>query len=645
MKKVFLFTSLFFIPFLASAQVDRRNAEQIKQLPREMKENRKNINSGPAPIDLYKIISVNNDTTTVDTSLTIYEDYSFNYLRKDNFELLPFPNVGQTYNRLAYDFSEREAIFPLFGAQARHYNFMEVDDIYYYHVPTPFTELLYKTVLEQGQLLDALFTVNISPNFNFSIAYKGLRSLGRYQHMLTSTGNFRFTTSYNTASNRYHLKAHFVSQDLLNEENGGLTSQSLRQYIDKLPEFDDRSRLEVNFEDAQSTLKGKRFYLEHSFDLYKVADSAVTRGIALGHKLDVGSKDFLFQQANANNLFGPSFENTAIKDKTELDYFYNELFVEFSSGSLGKLRGSAGYKHYTYGYNSVVDLETQFVPSKLTGEVVSAGGSYQNKIGKFDFNSKAQINLTGDFEGYNLEADLAFLLGETNGISVGATANSSAPAFNFLLNQSDYINYNWLHQYENEKTQALNFKLLAPKLVNLKGEVSRVESIAYFGINDEDLVKPFQANEDVNYARMLASREFKVGKFALNNTFLYQRVFNGEDILHVPDFITRNTLYFSDYWFQRALFLQTGLTFNYFSGYNMNGYDPVLAEFYVQNNMKMEGFPTVDFFFNGKIRTARIFVKLEHVDALINGNNNFSAPLYPYRDFALRFGLVWNFFM
>ena len=66
---------------------------------------------------------------------------------------------------------------PSFGAHAKHFNYMEVDDINYYHVPTPLTELLYKSGFEQGHLLDALFTVNTSKQFNFSIAYKGMRSL------------------------------------------------------------------------------------------------------------------------------------------------------------------------------------------------------------------------------------------------------------------------------------------------------------------------------------------------------------------------------------------------------------------------------------------------------------------------------------
>ena len=77
-------------------------------------------------------------------------------------------------------------------------------------------ELYFKTTFEQGQQIDAFFTVNTSPRLNLSIAYKGVRSLGKYQHALTSTGNFRATASYRTKNERYSVKTHFVSQDLNN---------------------------------------------------------------------------------------------------------------------------------------------------------------------------------------------------------------------------------------------------------------------------------------------------------------------------------------------------------------------------------------------------------------------------------------------
>ena len=229
-------TLLFFFFIVSTpmmfAQDQKNNSDQIlqdsvRQAKVKIKENDKALGSGKkALIKDYVVVSQLGDSTNIDTTLSIKKDYKFNYLRKDNFNLISFANIGQTYNTLSYDLSS-VSMLPSFGARARHFNYMEVEDIGYYHVPTPLTELFYKTAFQQGQVLDALFTVNTSKQFNFSIAYKGLRSIGNYRNALTSTGNFRFTTNYRSKTEKYRLKTHIVLQDLLNQENGGLQDQDV----------------------------------------------------------------------------------------------------------------------------------------------------------------------------------------------------------------------------------------------------------------------------------------------------------------------------------------------------------------------------------------------------------------------------------
>ena len=129
------------------------------------------------------------------------------------------------------------------------------------------------------------------------------------------------------------------------------------------------------------------------------------------------------------------------------------------------------------------------------------------------------------------------------------------------------------------------------------------------------------------------------------STILYQKVSSGDQVFRVPQFITRQSLFYQDHWFKKALFVQTGVTGKYFSGYFANGYDPVLSDFFVQDNTKIDGFASFDVFFNAKIRQARVFLTAENAETILFGNNNFSAPSHPYRDFVVRFGLVWNFFL
>jgi len=591
-------------------------------------------------ISAYKIINIKGDSTFVDTSLTIQKDYKFNYLRKDNFELLAFNNIGQSYNSLAYNL-KGEDLIPEFGARARHFNFMEARDIMYYEVPTPLTEIYFKTVPEQGQNLDAFFTVNTSERINFSLAYKGLRSLGKYQNSLTSTGNFRATLSYNTLNERYRLKTHFVAQDLLNRENGGLSELALQQYISKEPEFEDRSLLEVKFENAENVLFGKRFYLDQEFDIVNGEQNKVT----IRNILDFSDKKYIFRQDSPVEYFGKSFRNSNLQDNVKLRNITNVASISFQNLILGKLTGKAGISHFNYGYNSLLFLEEQDITNRFVGENYSLGGEYSNQFGPLKLYGDAMLNLAGDYSGHYFTAGVGYQLNKDSYFSAGINSNERAPNFNFLLYQSDYLNYNWQNDFKNQSARSLNVKLSSKKWLNVDASFSQIDKYTYFSKNQNDAVKPFQFGGTVNYFKLKASREFRLGKFALDNTLMFQNVSNGQEVFNVPELVSRNTFYYGDHWFKKALFMQTGLTLNYFTSYQMNGYDPVLAEFYVQNLQEFGGFPVVDFFFNAKIRQTRIFFKLEHLNSLIDGNNNFTAPDYPYRDFLVRFGLVWNFFL
>lgn len=651
------FLLIFFLFF--SAQIF--NAQELKPIKKNLDDRgviddsttvsrtsttNKDIKDEKASIEMYKIISYDRDTTFVDTTLTILKEYKFNYLRKDNFELIAFSNIGQTYNTLSYDFQTINAI-PLFGARARHFNYMEIEDVNYYQVPTPLTELMYKTAFEQGQLLDAFFTTNISKQFNFSIAYKGLRSLGKYQHILTSTGNFRFTTNYTTKNDRYQARAHIFMQDMLNQENGGLTDEGIRNFESGEEEFLDRSVFDPNFENAENILRGKRFHLEHQYNIVQKRDSTNSNNLSIGNVISLEDKYYQYDQTTASEFIGDSFQSTSLRDRVTLENFYNRFFLNYKNDIAGDLTFNVDYNNYNYGYNSLVILNDQTIINRLKGSIVTLGGIYKNKIGQFDVKGELGINISGEFEGNFLNAQASYRL--TDDISVKGTFNTSsrAPNYNWLLYQSDYVSYNWdkSTSYDNISTQQLAFELKSEKLANITFDYSTITNYAFFAKDEFNNVKPFQSSATINYMRLKVGKEFKYGKFALDNTVMYQQVLNGDNIINVPQVITRNTLYFADHLFKKALFLQTGVILNYFTTYNMNAYDPLLAEFYVQNETELGNFPRLDFFINAKIRQTRIYLKAEHFNSSFTGYNYYSAPTYPYRDFTVRFGLVWNFFL
>ncbi|NER18678.1 putative porin [Spongiivirga citrea] len=601
-------------------------------------------------IDLYQVISHGRDTTQIDTTLSIQKEYKYNYLRKDNFELLRFSNIGQTYNRLGYSFKQKR-LYPEYGIKAKHFPYKELDDINYYRVPTPVTDILFKTTMEQGQLLETMITVNPAPNFNISLAYKGLRSLGKYQNILSSNGNFIITSNYNTSNDRYNMRWHIAAQDITNQENGGASNLE-EEFTSGDDEFKDRSLVQVQFQDAENRLDGKRYFLDHDFSIFRKNDSLRRYNLKLGHVFNYETKSYRFEKnSSTDNFFGTAFVSGSVDDRSKLRAMNNQLYLSYDSKLTGELKFNSTYYNYNYIHGSTFISDGLTIPNNLKGSTVGAGGSWKHRIGQFDIGASLETIIAGDLEGNSLNANTGFQFSEDLSVKAEIQSASKAPDFNFIMYQSDYTKYNWFNDFDNVKTQTAQFNIKSKKWFDLNLSYSIIDNYAYFGketlpegSTDFAQAQPLQFTNTINYLKATLEHEISWRGFALHNTVQYQNVTQDSQVINVPEIVTRNTFYYSGFLFKKAMYFQTGVTLKYFTEYNADEYSPLLGEFYTQNQTKIGNFPVLDFFFNAKVRQTRIYLKAEHFNSSFTGYNFLSAPNYPYRDFIVRFGLVWNFF-
>jgi hypothetical protein len=604
----------------------------------------------------YKIISFQRDTTYLDTTLTINKEYKYNYIRTDDFELMPFGNIGQTYNTLGYNF-DRVTLYPKIGARGKHYNYWDTQDINYYRVPTPMTDILFKTTLEQGQLLDAMLTFNTSPRLNFSLGYKGHRSLGKYSFEQIQSGNFTTTTNYISKNNRYTLRAHMAAQDIKSEENGGLVNKEL-QFESGDPDFINRPRVEVRFDDANNVVLGKRYYMDHQYKLVRrLQDSTILEktALTLGHMFNYETKFYQYLQESASSYYGGALLG-AINDKSTLKTLHNQINLTLYNRTLGSLTGAVDVYNYNYFFNSVfTTVDGDRIQNQLKGTEISLGGTYKKTIKGFSLEGSLKYTLSGELTGNIFDASAGYVFTPDTRVEAKIHSSSRMPNFNFLLYQSEYLNYNWQNTsvFDKERVNSLEFNVHSKKWGQLRAQYSLLDNYTYFGLDSSATIeagqenaniKPLQEAEGISHLKVKYMKELRFGKFALNNTIMYQNVGQDKNVINVPQLVTRNSLYLSSDVFDKAMFLQTGVTFKYFTAYNMNAYNPVLAEFFVQNREELVGFPMLDIFINAKVRQTRIFLKAEHVNSSFTGYNFYAAPNYPYRDFVIRFGLVWNFF-
>ena len=72
----------------------------------------------------------------------------------------------------------------------------------------------------------------------------------------------------------------------------------------------------------------------------------------------------------------------------------------------------------------------------------------------------------------------------------------------------------------NIETKQLGFQLKSKKLVDVTLDYTTINNYTFFDKTDlnNSLLKPNQFAEAINYFRLKLSKEFRYGKFALNNT-------------------------------------------------------------------------------------------------------------------------------
>ncbi|RZK71003.1 MAG: hypothetical protein EOO92_20730, partial [Pedobacter sp.] len=502
-----------------SEQIRSQNQDSVRTARPLRKDAQKVAADTIATIDMYKIITLDRDTTFVDTSLTIQKDYRANYLRKDNFGLLPFSNEGQTYNILDYSLVKFNP-FPEFGFKAKHFAYMEVDDINYYNVATPFTDLFYRSVIQQGQIMDAFITVNTSENLNFAVGYKGLRSLGKYINQLSSNGNFRFITSYNTTNKRYQLKLHFAAQDFSNQENGGITDTS--QFESGEEPYTQRERLDVYFRDATSLLKGNRYFVDHTFRLSKDNPNS----IVIHHQFNYENKFFEFSQPTVSDRFGDAY-TSSINNKTRYNKMYNKVGAAYSNKTVGDLEFYVEDFNYNYYYKSIIlDNDGSIaVPNSLNDRINTYGARYSYQKGKWKGSVFFSNSITNQSLA-NIEASARYIFDDLNQVSFRYQNMNKLPDLNYRLYQSDYVNYNWSRDFNNEKTNNIEVEAQT-QWVTASAQYSILNDHLYFKDTNTSfvegevtplLVKPFQNATTINYLSLKLSKEFRYGKFALDNT-------------------------------------------------------------------------------------------------------------------------------
>ena len=584
-------------------------------------------------IEKLKKFNINNDTILLDTTLNINKFYEFNFRRKDNFELIKPNNVGQPYNNLSYVIDESN--YPIIGYSANKTQLQTSDDIYFYDVAYPMTELLFKTVFSQGQLTDVLFTTNVNRKLNFSLGFKALRSLGKYQNSLSGSKNFTFTYNYN--SKKFSSKSFYLSQKLEKHESGGLSLISINDFESKDPVFNERSKLKVKFEDAVNVYFQRDFYSHNKF---KISDNK--KNLSLNHTLHYVTVNNSYNQSPINNYYGGLIGGiTTVDDKFKFRSINNKISFDISNIIFDF--AEIGFINFNYEY---FNLNSGNEKIKENSNLFSIKLSKNFEILDLDFDLQKKIS--GDRIGDRLNIVLKPAKKFNLDLNLKLSSVKSHPGLIYDNYYSGFSGVNWTNRNDLVNTSSIFINYINKKFGQFSLSGALINNYVYVSTENSDIESYIpqinQAEFDIKLFKLKYVKNFIFGKFSMNNSFLIQDVDQNDNILNIPDFVYRNSFFISEKIFKNVLEIQSGFNFKIFSKFFINEYNPVISTFHIQDKRKIGGFPIVDFFLNAKIRQTRLFFIFEHINSSFSENNFFTTPSMPYRDSNFRFGLNWSLF-
>jgi hypothetical protein len=160
---------------------------------------------------------------------------------------------------------------------------------------------------------------------------------------------------------------------------------------------------------------------------------------------------------------------------------------------------------------------------------------------------------------------------------------------------------------------------------------------------------PVQLNSMQSIIQIAGRFHFNLKKFQINQQLVYQELNDGlKNAIQLPEILSKTSLYYQNYAFKKATFIQIGIDAFYTTSYFAGDYNPALLTF-TTGDKSVGAYPTLDFFINAEVKTARIFFKMEHFNQDLIAANNFqnymfASPYHPIAPRRFRLGFTWKFY-
>lgn len=641
--KQLLFSLLLFFSCQVSAQIKKSDTVKIAKDTLIIDSGKKDsLKIFKPTINDYLYQTQYAEKKVFDTVLTADKTYIFSqYNNKDNFGRVQPANIGAGFNPLVFEVNPEQNLSLL--PTGKSFGILGVNDIKYYDVKTPTATFIYHTAMKNGAALNSTYTQNIGKNFNFAVEYFGLRSQGFYRNSLASNNNTLFSGHFVSNNKRYEFFAHYLHQNVNNQESGGILADNL--FMNGDPDSKNRRNMQVNLDGSSSQYGYRRYYLTQQYSPFDSEKFPFRIRHTISHQ---GNKYYYNQNSLENYWYEEDTElypNFGLGTKKYSKDFSNTLSLVFDKETF-KFDAGVRYQMIKFGMTDASQVTPLTYPSEIKENRIGALGNLEIKLfDKVELKSFLEFSKGSQFGSYlKTTNNLRFEPIKDYFVDAKVNFQSVYPSFNYLLNTSVYKRFNYyLPDAKNQSIMEIGGS------VNLKWFKSsvfvnyfRVDNYTYLDANSQ----PQQSPNSMNISQIGGDATFSYGNFHLNARLQFQKALTEENLYPMPNFIGRANLYYQDKFFSKAAELQMGIKAYYFTKFASRDFLPIVNEYILPNSSSFSigGQPMFDLYVNMKVKKMLFFVEGQQISTLISHNKAYAMPHYPTYDFRLNIGIVWYMF-
>lgn len=568
--------------------------------------------------------------------------HRYNTTEKQSVPYYNLGNFGTAYYPLM--FYREHGIGFRHGFDAFDLFFTKAENIRYYQTLTPYSKLDFVFGGKEEIVGGAEFYINAKPNLNLGFDFHRNNFKGRNQHQQSIHNNFAVNQWFRSKNNRYDLKAAFQYNGIKNQENGGwadseaFTNALYKRNKNFVPVYLDDALNKWN-ERAINFLQEIRFGSKSTLQIDdSTTRTVITPKFALQHDFHWQDWRFIYKDSEKDSAFYPRllYDTDSTEDNTKVWRVRNGFYFKNMPQDSGKnnFLFLAGLQYDFIRYKQ--RFTNQFIQDvRVIGRIYN-----QRAKALFGYDVYGEAAVTPDYIGdflVRFNGSLNFKKGMR--VAVSANVSLASPT------QKEQFYFGNHYTYQNDFKKTLHATtgaafLWDKQLMEVQVQHHLLQNFIYY----DTASVPQQLSRPVHAIVAKFRKDFNT-KHIYSGTELYAQWISDRNIIRLPVFAMKQTVYYKGGFISGKLKAQLGFDIIYNTNFNGNRYNPSLAEFYHQDKQQLTFYPIMDVFFSLHVKFTNIFLRMEHVNqGMFKQKGIYTAPDYGYLDRTFRAGLIWQFY-